>query len=168
MIISTIYLILSFILDNFMSFLFPSTLSDISYFTTIYIIIAFAIIYPYFANEKKYYILLIVFGLLFDILYAGSFIYNMCLFMAIGFVIKMLNNVFPVNVFTTNLISIIVISLYHMISFIIFSLSASIHYDFILLINIITHSLIMTIVYTSISYFVMKFIFSRFNVKEIK
>ena len=73
MIISIIYLVLSFILDNFMSNIFPSTLTNISYFTTIYIIISFVIIYPYFNNEKKYYILLIIFGLLFDILYTGIF-----------------------------------------------------------------------------------------------
>ena len=42
------------------------------------------------------------------------------------------------------------------------------NYDIILLINIITHSLIMTIIYTSVSYFVIKLIFYIFNIKQIK
>lgn len=168
MVISIIYLIFSFILDNFMSNIFSSTLSNISYFTTIYIVISFVILYSYFSNERKYYLLLIIFGLLFDILYTGTFVFNMTLFFIIGIVIKMLNNVFPENIFTINLISVIVISLYHLLSFIILSLVSGIDYNFILLINIITHSIIATVIYTSVSYFVMKFIFEKFNVKQIK
>lgn len=168
MIISIIYLVLSFILDNFMSNIFPSTLSMVSFFTTIYIIISFVIIYPYFSNEKKYYILLIVFGILFDILYTSTFVINMVLFFVLGIVIKILNNVFPNNIITTNLISVIVISFYHIISFIILVLFGNIDYEITLLFNIIIRSVIMTIIYTSISYYVMKFIYNRFNVKHIK
>lgn len=168
MIISIIYLVLSFILDNFMSNIFPSTLSMVSFFTTIYIIISFVIIYPYFSNEKKYYILLIVFGILFDILYTSTFVINMVLFFVLGIVIKILNNVFPNNIITTNLISVIVISFYHIISFIILVLFGNIDYEITLLFNIIIRSVIMTIIYTSISYYIMKFIYNRFNVKHIK
>ena len=168
MIISIIYLIISFILDNFMSNIFSSTLTDVSYFTTIYIIISFVIIYPYFSSEKKYYMLIIIFGLLFDILYTSTFILNMILFFAIGIVIKMLNNVFPENVITTNLISVISISMYHILSFVILSLVSGISYEFMNLINIVIGSILMTIIYTSISYFAMKCIYERFNVKHIK
>lgn len=168
MIISVIYLIISFILDNFMSNIFPSTLSNISYFTTIYIVISFVIIYPYFSNKKKYYILLLIFGILFDLLYTGTFILNMIIFLCIGFGVKLLYNIFPDNVFTTNMISVIGICLYHVLSFVILSLISNIDYDIMLLINIVIHSLIMTILYTVISYYCMKFIYSKFNVKYIK
>ena len=168
MIISIIYLVLSFILDNFMSNIFPSTLTNISYFTTIYIIISFVVLYPYFNNEKKYYILLIIFGLLFDVLYTGTFIFNMVLFIVIGIVIKLLNNLFPENIITTNVISIISIIVYHVISFIILNLVSSISYDFMLLINILIHSIIMTIIYTTIGYFSIKYMFNKFNIKQIK
>ena len=168
MIASIIYLIISFILDNIIYNIFPTTLSNISYLTTIYIIISFVIIYPYFNNERKYYVLLIIFGLLFDILYTSTFVFNMVLFITLGIIIKMLNNIFPENIFTSNLISIISISSYHILTFIILSLVSSINYDIILLINIITHSIIMTIIYTTISYFLVKYIFGRYNIKHIK
>ena len=151
-----------------MSNIFPSTLNNISYFTTIYIIISLVIIYPYFSNEKKYYLLVIVFGLLFDILYTGTFIFNLVLFLVISMVIKLLNNIFPFNVFTTNFISVIAIGIYHILSFIILSLVSSVGYDFVLLINVIVRSVLMTVIYTSISYFVMKYIYGKFNVKQIK
>jgi len=168
MIISIIYLVLSFILDGFMSNIFPSTLTDISYFTTLYIIISFVIIYPYFGNERKYYILVMVFGLLFDILYTGTFIFNLILFFGIGIFIKVLYNIFPENVFTTSIISVLCIMIYHVISFAILGLISNISYDFMLLIDIVIHSLFMTILYTSISYFVMKIVYNRFNIKYIK
>ena len=65
-------------------------------------------------------------------------------------------------------ISVIVVSTYHILSFVILNLVSGISYDFILLINIILHSVLMTIIYTSISYFVMKCIYNKFNVKQIK
>ena len=67
MIISIIYLVISFLLEGIMSNIFPSTLSNISYFTTIYIIISFAIIYPYFDNDKKFFILIFIFGILYQL-----------------------------------------------------------------------------------------------------
>ena len=76
MIISIIYLVFSFLLEGIMSNIFPSTLSNISYFTTIYIIISFAIIYPYFDNDKKFFILIFIFGILFDILYTSTIFVN--------------------------------------------------------------------------------------------
>ena len=168
MIISVIYLIFSFILDNFMSNIFPSTLSNVSYFTTIYIVISFVILYSYFSNEKKYYLLLIIFGILFDVLYTGTFILNVVIFLCIGFIIKLLNTIFSDNVFTTNMISVFSICLYHILSFIILSLVGGIDYDIMLLINIIIHSLISTVTYTSLSYYCMKYIYGKFNVKYIK
>lgn len=168
MIISIIYLVLSFILDNFMSNIFPSTLSDVSLFSTIYIAIAFVIIYPYFNSDKKYYLLIVIFGILFDILYTGTFLLNMFIFLILGILIKVLNNVFPENIFTTNLISVMIVGGYHILSFIILSIVGSINYDFMLLIDIILNSIIMTIIYTSVSYFCMKFIYGKFNIKQIK
>ena len=151
-----------------MSNMFPSTLGNPSFFTTIYIIISFVIIYPSFSSEKKFYTIVLIFGLLFDIMYTSSFIYNMVSFLVLGIFVRILYNIFPENYFTTNIISIITISLYHVLSFIIFSLVGSINYDFILLFDIIIHSILMTIFYTSISYFVMKYIYNKLNIKYIK
>lgn len=168
MIITVIYLILSFILDNLMSYIIPSSLGDVGYFNTIYIIISFVIICSYFSNEKKYYLLILIFGLLFDVLYTGTFIFNMIIFVLLGIIIKIFNSYFPVNVFTINVNSIISIFSYHILSFIILNLVSGISYGFITLIHILIGSIVMTIIYTSISYFVMGYIYKRFNIKYIK
>jgi len=147
MIISIIYLVFSFLLEGIMSNIFPSTLSNISYFTTIYIIISFVIIYPYFDNDKKFFILIFIFGILFDILYTSTIFVNTFIFIIISYV---------------------GIIIYHILSFIILMITGYGDYSIILLFNIIIHSIFMTIIYTSISYFIMKFMYNKFDIKYIK
>lgn len=168
MIVSIIYLIISFLFESVMSNIFPATFGNVSCFSTIYTIIAFAIIYPYFANEKKYYILIIIFGCLFDILYTSTILINLVLFIIVAIVIKVLNNLISDNIFMTNVMSIVCIIVYHLLSFIILNLTTSGVYGISLLLEIITHSIIMTVIYCSISYFVIKFIYNKLEIKQIK
>ena len=168
MIVSIIYLIISLLLEVIMSNFFQTTLNSISIFTTIYTIIALVIIYPYFSNERKYFILVVASGLLFDILYTSSFIFNLVLFLIVGIVIKTLYSILSENIFITNIISIIAISTYHIAAFIILSILSSINYNLLLLINIIIKSILMTIIYTTISYYSIKFVMNKLGIKQIK
>ena len=52
MLLLIIYVLFSFLLEGFMSNIFASSLTDVSYFTTIYTVISFVVIYPYFYNKK--------------------------------------------------------------------------------------------------------------------
>ena len=83
-------------------------------------------------------------------------------------VIKILYNILPGNVFMTNIISYVGIIIYHILSFIILMITGYGDYSIILLFNIIIHSIFMTIIYTSISYFIMKFMYNKFDIKYIK
>lgn len=168
MIVSIVYLIVSFLLESVMTSVFPTTFGDVSYFSTIYTIIAFVVLYPYFSNEKKYYILIIIFGCLFDVLYTSTILINLVLFIVIAFVIKILNNLISDNIFMINIISIISIVVYHTLTFIILNLTTSGVYGISLLFDIVIHSIIMTIIYTSISYAIIKFIYGRLDIKQIK
>ena len=168
MIISIIYLVISLVLEVIMSNFFTSILNDVSLFSTIYTIIGLSILYPHFNNDKKYYILVGICGIIFDIVYTSTFMFNFILFVIIGIIIKILYNIFPENIFMTNLISFIVIVVYHLLCFIILSLFSGISYNFSALINIILGSIIMTIIYSTISYYIIRYIFNRKGIKFIK
>lgn len=168
MLVVIIYLIFSFILENFMSNVFPSTLSSISAFTTIYTIISLVIIYPHFNNKKKYFATLVTFGLLFDIIYTGTFFLNTFIFIIIGILISFLNNFLPENIFGVNIISTSSIIIYHSLSFIILNIVHYSNYSISLLLSIIVHSLIMTIIYTTLSYLLIETIYRKFNIRDIK
>ncbi len=168
MIVSIIYIIISFVLENIMSNIFVTTLNNVSPFTTIYTIIALVVIYPYFASDKKYFLLVIIFGFLFDTIYTSTILLNLTIFLVISLLIKTLNNIISDNIIMTNIISLISVATYHILTFIILNIVTSKSYSIILLGKILTHSIIMTIIYTSISYIIIKYLYSRLSIKQIK
>lgn len=168
MIISVAYLIICLILEVLMSNFFTSTLNDVSLFTTIYTIIGLVILFPHFSNGKKFYLLVIICGILFDILYTSTYMFNLVLFILVGILIKVLYHLFPENIFMTNLISFICILMYHVLCFILLGLFSGIGYNFMLLVNVIVGSIIMTIIYTSVCYYILNYVFDRKGIKYIK
>ena len=159
MIIAVIYVIISFLLDSLMSNILPFNLTDPSWFKTIYSVISLVILYNYFDNQKKYLSILIVLGIFFDIIYTNTFIVNIIVFLIIYFILSNLDYVITTNIFTINLKSITCISLYHILTYIILLLANYNNYSIKLLGIILLRSLIMTIIYTTISYLIMNKIY---------
>ena len=168
MIISIILLIFSFLFEGFISNYITSSLSDLNMFSTLYTLITLVVISPYFYNEKKYYILLIIFAFLIDVTYTNTFILNVVLFIAISLIIKFLNFVLPNNVLMVNIMSLCAVVLYHIISYIILTIINYNNYPFSLLINICLNSIIMTIIYTTFIYSISKFLYANFDMKQIR
>lgn len=168
MIIAVISVILSFLLDVFLSNITSYSLNDPSWFSTIYTIIILFLLFPYFNNEKKYFAILIITALFFDIVYTATFMLNITIFIILYIVVKKLNFWLPNNLIISNIISLIVIFGYHIISFLILNIVNYNDYSAILLFNILTHSILSTIIYTTIMYFVLQKIYNLFKIKQIK
>jgi len=168
MIISIFLLIISFLFEGFISNYVSSSFSDFNLFSTLYTLIALIIIYPYFYNEKKYYILLIIFGFLIDIVYTNTFMLNIFVFIAISFIVKFLNFILPENILMVNIMTVSSVMLYHILSYMILTIINYNTYPLSLLLNICINSVIMTIVYTSILYLITKILFNKFDMKQIR
>lgn len=165
MIIAVIYVIISFLLDGIISNIIHFNLVDPSYFKTIYSVISLVIIYNYFDNHQKYLKILITLGIFFDIVYTNTFILNIVVFLIIYLVLSNLDYVITTNIFTVNLKSIVCVSTYHIITYIILLLANYNHYSIKLLGIILLRSIIMTIVYTTISYLLMNKIYDNKRVR---
>lgn len=165
MIIAAIYIIFSFLLDSIVSNFQTFNLIDPSWFKTIYSIIALVILYNYFDNKPKYISILVIVGIFFDIIYTNTFILNAIIFLIIYLVLSRLDYLITTNIFTINLKSIICISLYHILTYIILLLANYNSYDIKLLGIILLRSLIMTIIYTTISYLLMDKIYDNKRIK---
>ena len=167
-IFSVILLVISFLLQGFASNFLSYTINDVSIFSTIYVLITLMLIYPYFENKKKYLILLVIFGWLVDIVYCNTFLLNISIF----FVIYKFNNLFhfflPDNLFTLNVSNLLGVFIYHVLSFLLLSLLRYGRFSFVVLGRMLCSSIIMTIIYTTISYFVIKIVRSRIELKEVK
>jgi len=165
MIIAVTYVIISFLLDSIMSNITAFNLVDPSWFKTIYSIVSLVIIYNYFDNQKKYLSILIVLGIFFDIVYTNTFILNIVVFFVIYLILSKLDYMITTNIFTINLKSIVCISSYHILTYIILLLANYNNYSIKLLGIILLRSLIMTIIYTTISYLLMNKIYDNKRIR---
>lgn len=168
MIISVVLLIFSFLFEGFISNYISSSLTDFNLFTSLYTLITLVVLYPYFHNKKKYYILLLIFSFLIDIVYTNTLIFNVILFVGVSFIYRFLNYLLSSNLLMINIISLVSVFFYHLLSYLILVLINYNNYPFMLLINIFLNSIIMTVIYTSIVYFVSKYLFDKFDIKQVK
>lgn len=168
MILSVIIVIISCLIQGTMSNYLGYTYVDLSLFSTIYILIALLILKPYFTNEKKYFILLIVSGIIMDIVYTNTFILNTCLFILCYYFSKTFHFFFPYNLFTINISNLLAIFLYHIVSFLFLFILQYDNYTIGVLLKILSHSIIMTIAYTSILYGITAFVQQKLQLREVK
>ncbi len=168
MAIALVSVIISFLLDGLLSNYFNFSLINPSLFKTIYTIIALVVILPYFNNDKKYLYILFGTAILFDIVYTNTFILNIVLFFLIYILNKFLDFFMPHNLLNSNIRSILSVTLYYILTFIILNIVKYNEYSLSLLLNIITHSIIMTIIYTTILYLLTKYLYGKFNIKQIR
>ncbi len=166
---SIILLIISFLLQGILSNFLAYTSGAISIFSTIYVLITLLLLYPYFENnKKKFLILLVIFGGLTDLVYCNTFLLNISIF----YMIYKFSNIFhfflPYNLFTINFSNLLSIFLYHILTFLLLSLLKYDNYTFLMLTKILSSSIIMTIIYTTISYLFIKLIREKKELKEIK
>lgn len=166
--IAIITVVVSFLLDALVSNNIGYTLTNPSFFKTIFTIIGLVNIYPYFNNDKKYLTILIIVGILFDIVYTGTFLFVTLIFVIIYLVNKFLDFFLPFNLLNINILSLISIYIYHILSFVILNLVEYNSYNINLLFNIIIHSTIGTIIYTTIIYFILTYTYNKLKIKQIK
>lgn len=168
MIISVICLLISFFFQGFISTYLNYSLMNPSWFSCIYILVMLIVLMPYFENQKKFLKLLIIFGLLMDIVYTNTFILNTIIFLIIYFICKFINYYLPHNFLIMNFLNVISVVLYHCFTFISLFIIRYDSYSIMSLITIISHSILMTVIYGSIMYFIVSFLFDFFDIKTIK
>ena len=167
-IVSIISLLFSLFLQGLVSNFQSYTIYDLSIFSAVYMLLTLVVLQPYFESNKKFLILILIFGLLLDITYSNTFILCTCIFLAIFYLNKLLNFFFPYNLFTVNLFSILSMISYHVITFLFLIILNFDSYNFIILLKVIGCNLIMIVVYTSFMYYLIYFIYKKFKLKLIR
>ena len=165
MILSNILLIISFLLQGLVSN-FIGVNSSIFY--TIYVLISLLIIYPHFENKKKYLILLFIFGLLMDLVYTNTTLLNVSLFFIIYYFSRMFHFFLPYNLLTINISNILSVFIYNIITFLMLVILRVDSYSFISLIKLLGSSILMSIIFTSIVYWLVNYLKKRLDLKEVK
>ena len=167
-IFSITVLIISFLLQGAISNVIGYTINDLSIFFTIYPLITLMILYPHFENRKKFILLLVIFGILIDLVYSNTFILNTCLFYIIYIMNKGFHFFFPYNLFTVSISSLLAVYTYHIVTFLLLIILNFHNYNLMMLVESITNSTIVTIIYTIIIYLIVNLLKQRFDLKEVK
>lgn len=167
-VVSVISLLFSLLFQGLISNFQSYTMHDLSIFSAVYMLLTLVVLQPYFESDKKFLILIIIFGVLLDITYSNTFILCTCIFLVIFYLNKLLNFFFPYNLFTVNLFSILSMISYHIITFLFLVILNFDSYNIITLLRVIGCNLIMTIVYTSIMYYLIDFIYKKFKLKNVR
>lgn len=159
-----IILLISFFLDGIMSNYFTSITSHISLFNTIYSIIALSCIAGHFNNKKKYFILIALIGLCFDIVYTNTLLLNVFIFIILGLNAILLNSKLPNNILYNTLISLINIFLYYILTYLMLTITNYLNIKINILLHILICSIIMSIIYSII----ITFIINKLALKNVK
>lgn len=167
-VLSILITVISLLLQGIMSNYLGYTYNFISIFSTNYILIALLILIPHFENKKKYFYLLIIFGLIVDIVYTNTFIFNTSLFVVCYYISKLFHSFFPYNWLTTSISNLLCIMCYHIISFLFLQVLNYDLYNVSYLTTILSRSILMTVLYSNIVYFTITLTKSKFQLKDIK
>lgn len=149
---------ISFFLDGILSrYILPNSL-----FLPLFTIVSLVIIYPYFNNDNfRYFKFIAIIGLLYDIAYFNTLFYNFFIFIALGFIIGLINYLLSNNIYTNILMTVVSITAYRIITFLI-TIIFKTSYSLSELLQSIYSSLILNIIYCLIIYVITE-IYSKKN-----
>jgi len=159
----TIILTLSFILDSIIS----NFISLNSLFIPLLTIMALIIIYPYFnSNKNKYLMVCFVTGICYDLIYTNTIIIHGFLFLVLGFVVIKLNLILSNNYVNVAIMALIVITIYRIVSYGLLLITANVSFDFLILFKSIYSSLILNIIYVSLTFIITDRIANKLKIRR--
>lgn len=162
-----IYIIIIF------SFLFESVFSNIvniySFLTPLFLLTSLVILYPYFKNKKiNFIIFCIICGLLYDIVFTDSPFINTITFGICSGLIILSYNYVNYNIFSSNIINVINIVFYRIISYLLLCIIDYSNFNELILLEGIYNSIIVNIVYGIILFIVIDLLSKIFNIKRVE
>ena len=162
--IPIIIVICSILLDGISTNFLPYSPSTLSLFTPLLTVVSFILIYPFYRKKvKKYYIISITIGLIYDLLYTNLLSVNSILFFIIAYVTKIIYKNIEVNYLNIILFVIVIISLYEALNGLIIVVFNLVPITIERLIYKITHSLLLNILTTEIIYIIIKYLPKKYK-----
>ncbi len=157
MAISIVIVVISFLLDIILSNFLPYMVGGLSFFTPMLTIVSLFLIYPFFKkDEKKYFLIACILGIIYDLFLTNLLFFNGILFFVIAYLVTILYKYLEVNYINILLDIILVIVCYEVATAFVILLFNLVPISFYKLFYKISHSLILNIIYAEVIYFVIK------------
>lgn len=149
MIESIIFMLISLIFESLVNLY----INEGSYLVPLFSVLSLIFIYHILKNNRKeYFILSLIFGIIYDLVFTNFYILNALLFFIFSIVIYLYFRRFEYNLLNVLILSIIGILLYNILLFFFFNIYNYYKYDFSDLLFIIKHFFAINIIYTLMVY----------------
>ena len=154
--LTSIILIVSILLDGVLTNFLPYLVNDLSIFTPLFTVVSIFIIYPLNRKkETKFFILIFIVGIIYDLLYTNLLFLNGLLFVLIALLSKVIYKNFETGYFKLIIYTILIIIVYESVYAGILFIYRVVPITFYKLIYKISHTLILNIIYTEILYLII-------------
>ena len=155
--IPSILLIFSFFLDGLLTNYLPFLVHDLSLFTPMFTITSIFLIYPFFRKQElKFFIILFIVGILYDLFYTNLLFFHGSMFVILGFISYFIQKNFDFGFFKNIIYVIIMISSYEIITCLFLWIYNIVPVSVSELFYKISHSLLLNIIYMEVVYFIVK------------
>lgn len=159
-----IILAISIYLDGFLTLFLPYLPGGLSIFTPMLTIVSIFIIYPlYRKQEKKYFTILFIVGIIYDLLYTNLLFYDSLVFMFLGLIIKKIYKDFTVEHIKLSIHIIILIMIYELLFSLFIIVFNLVPISLSRIIYKITHSILLNIIYGELLYTIIKLLPNKYK-----
>ena len=162
--IAIVLMICSLFLDGILSNFLPYMINDLSYFTPMFSIVCIFICYPfYIKSEVKYYIILFIFGIIYDLFYTNLLFLDGCLFVILGYISYYLQKIFGLGYFKMILYAIVMVCTYEILFSLILFIYNMVPISISMVLYKIVHSLIINVIYLELLYVIVRIIPKKYK-----
>lgn len=146
---------------------FSKCISIYSLFTPLFLLTSLNVLYPYMNKNKiSFIIICMILGIIYDVSLTGGSFVNTISFSIVGYILLVCYNYVKYNIYTVNIINIIVLISYRIISYIILLSVNYIQFNKKDFFSGIYNSLLINILYCIILYFIIDLLSKIFNKKR--
>lgn len=155
--LTSVIILISIILDGILTNYLPYLVNDLSLFTPLLTVVSIFILYPLNRKkETKFFILMFIVGIIYDLLYTNLLFLNGLLFVLIAFISKIIYKNFETSYFKLIIYTILIIVIYESVYAGILFIYRVVPITIYKLFYKISHTLILNIIYTELLYFIIK------------
>ncbi len=157
------------IISFFLEAIYTNIVSIDSLFIPLFAFTSLILIYPYF-NKKdiNYVIVCLILGLFYDIVFSDSAFVNTMCFAVLGTINIICNKYVKYNIYTSNIINLILIITYRIISYVMLLSINYVVFNSYIFFKGIYSSLIVNFLYGIVLYLIIELIAKIFNKKRVE
>lgn len=160
--IPILILVISFIIDGILTNFLPYI--ELSLFVPLLTLISIFIIYPFYKkSETKYFLIVIIVGIIYDLFYTNLLFFNSLLFLLIAYLSKAIYKNLEISSIKLPIYITIVIITYELLTALILLIFNVVPITFSNVLYKISHSIILNIIYSEIIYLILKLVPEKYK-----